>query len=716
MKLNKLRIKNFRQFSDLSIDFDKGINVILGPNEAGKSTLSSAIMEALFTDPATKSKQFFERAYPWKGKGQLLFELELEDDLSRYKLTKDFRNKVSTLENLDTGEKTENHIAVQKALAQISGIPTREVYEATAFIGQNDIAKINSSSDLVSALQNAAGAGRDVNVQKLIDELQSKLKSLRVGLDRPANNPGQLKTLSDRVEHLTAELATKKQQWEKVRVSHKDAKSSSKKLDEITEKITVLEKLIENHKTYDKATKQIAELDTNIEKLEEQIKTHTEVTNRRKQVESSLVKFKHLEALNLDEIGLQLAHLIEAKKAANSELNRLRVQPANQAQQRVGSNPGVIVVPLLLLIAGGFLSLLLSSVIYVLGALVFAVIAFIAMRRGSRGQPGGGTQNQMGDPKMQVESRYRKSESELTKLLAGLKVANSNEFYTQKGNYLAVRENLKELDAHIEGLLAGRTIEDVRKEQIGLLQKKKEIEVNQLTDEVKNSKLSSEEYLRKRRELDLLYLEKKRNEEKSTVSKVRAEESGVDADQITSLEEQLEFSADNLAYLREQEKVVELVINTLTESVAGTAQSAGDLVSKEIEKYLPALTRKRYSDARLTDSMGIEVFAREKNDWVDPIAVLSKGTVDQIYFLARFALLKTMLKNRVVPLVIDDAFVTFDHLRTNEVKKMLEKISKKFQVIVLTHNNEYQSWGRLIKLPGQKVQRSSSKLRRKKKR
>jgi putative ATP-dependent endonuclease of OLD family len=43
MMISKVVIKNFRRFDVATIEFAKGLNVVIGDNEAGKSTLLEAI-------------------------------------------------------------------------------------------------------------------------------------------------------------------------------------------------------------------------------------------------------------------------------------------------------------------------------------------------------------------------------------------------------------------------------------------------------------------------------------------------------------------------------------------------------------------------------------------------------------------------------------------------------------------------------------------------
>ncbi|MFL5384205.1 MAG: AAA family ATPase [Longimicrobiaceae bacterium] len=54
MRLVSLRMKNFRQHADTSIDFRTGLTGIIGPNGAGKSTLLEAIAWAIYGAPAAR--------------------------------------------------------------------------------------------------------------------------------------------------------------------------------------------------------------------------------------------------------------------------------------------------------------------------------------------------------------------------------------------------------------------------------------------------------------------------------------------------------------------------------------------------------------------------------------------------------------------------------------------------------------------------------------
>ena len=58
--IEALRIHGFGRFSGLEIELDRGLNLLVGPNEAGKSTLLSFIQSVLFGFERRQSPRRYE--------------------------------------------------------------------------------------------------------------------------------------------------------------------------------------------------------------------------------------------------------------------------------------------------------------------------------------------------------------------------------------------------------------------------------------------------------------------------------------------------------------------------------------------------------------------------------------------------------------------------------------------------------------------------------
>ena len=61
MIFNKLKMHNFKSHKDTVIDFNKGINVIIGQNGAGKSSILEGISFALFKKHTSKKIIFCKK-------------------------------------------------------------------------------------------------------------------------------------------------------------------------------------------------------------------------------------------------------------------------------------------------------------------------------------------------------------------------------------------------------------------------------------------------------------------------------------------------------------------------------------------------------------------------------------------------------------------------------------------------------------------------------
>ena len=696
MKLIKLQVTNYRKFKELTLAFADGINVITGPNEAGKSTIASALFDVLFADPATRARQFNERVLPWNGARDVVLVLEFEHELTRFRLEKNFAAHTCKLTNLETNRSAETFAQVNATLEKMLTYASPEIFSATAFIRQSELASIQSGSDLISAVQNAAGSGAKVNIQKVIEELNDQIHELRVGMDRPAKNPGQLKQSQDQIARLKTELAEKRQLWEKRKTADTTAKKTGNRLDEISEKITQLELLINNHKLREDLTQKLGELDHEIRNYEARIQEFEKLHALKSENEAQLNQFTYLQKIDPDKLARELTTISESVRITRAELEKVPAQP--EVKEKESFKLQKLVLPAGIIAGGVIVSLLLNSIVPVIIAGALAAVVFVTANKNTVEADLKAEKTRLASYKVQLQNKLEDYNQHYAAMTAKYGIKNLDEFYTQKARFTALRETLTEIDGQLKGLLQGEKPETIREKQINLMTRKKQIEHAELTDDIKNAKLGPEEYLRKRRELDLLYLEKKRAEQTAAESKVRSEDVGVEIEQLNSLEEQLASAEANSAFYQDKLKVLAHIIDGLNGALSETAATSQDVVSKVVSGFLPALTANRYSQIRLTDKLEIEVFSPEKNDWLDPVSVLSKGTVDQIYFLTRIAFIKIIYRGKQVPVILDDPFVTFDKQRRNSAKKILQELSAEFQMILLTHSDEYKAWGKLINL------------------
>lgn len=100
MRIKSVACDQFAGILDKELEFDKGLNIILGDNETGKSTMVELIYHMLFQDSkldARKDTAFIENYFPKKVSGPvgdvIDGELKFQTEEGSYKLTKEWDKK-----------------------------------------------------------------------------------------------------------------------------------------------------------------------------------------------------------------------------------------------------------------------------------------------------------------------------------------------------------------------------------------------------------------------------------------------------------------------------------------------------------------------------------------------------------------------------------------------------------------------------------------------
>lgn len=116
-------------------------------------------------------------------------------------------------------------------------------------------------------------------------------------------------------------------------------------------------------------------------------------------------------------------------------------------------------------------------------------------------------------------------------------------------------------------------------------------------------------------------------------------------------------------------------------------KAQGPLIELASE-YFNAMTGGRFVGLWVDDDSGSPVL-KAKPALGTPVAVnaLSEGTADQLYLALRLAALQVQRRaDRMMPLVLDDVFITSDDERAAHVFQALEKFAVQGQVLVFTHH------------------------------
>ncbi|MBN2564402.1 MAG: AAA family ATPase, partial [Candidatus Eisenbacteria bacterium] len=220
MRIRRLRLVNFKRFADHEILLEPGLNLIVGPNESGKSSIVEAISTVLFADPTVRPRSV-RNLEKWGATGAMRLELDFEQGDDSYRLAKDFGAGTSELTHRNEGEIIVDRDEIDRVVHSVVGFESRDAFESIAAVFQGEVASLEGlegqarRGELVPLLERkmTSSSGR-VDAARVIENVNRRIERLRGGLDRSAKHPGPLKRLYDRREELHQRAALIRKRWD----------------------------------------------------------------------------------------------------------------------------------------------------------------------------------------------------------------------------------------------------------------------------------------------------------------------------------------------------------------------------------------------------------------------------------------------------------------------------------------------------------------------
>ena len=207
MRILEVATERFRNLPDETWTFQRGLQIIQGPNEAGKSALHEAIRVGLYAD-AKSTADAYLRARRWGSADEVLVRVRLDVPGGPYDIVRDFVEKKNVLIGPD-GVKSRGQQALDEFLRRHLPLPTVETFLATACVQQDELAQVvRDAAALRPLLEQHALSGGGVDLEDLQKRLDKHLTELRRGVDKPApKNPGRIAVLLEQQRQLTEMLA-----------------------------------------------------------------------------------------------------------------------------------------------------------------------------------------------------------------------------------------------------------------------------------------------------------------------------------------------------------------------------------------------------------------------------------------------------------------------------------------------------------------------------
>src|SRR5437763_8911245 len=157
MRLTRIEIDGFGSLQGMELRFGPAMNLVVGPNEAGKSTLQEAIVTGLFGLQSSQRSRgtvvdHAERWRPWQGGAfGLAIEFELEDG-THLRVERDLDSEGVRVLDLDSGADLSDRFQHNGAAGVDIGRPllgiSRDIYTNTACISRRESLRLEDDDCL----------------------------------------------------------------------------------------------------------------------------------------------------------------------------------------------------------------------------------------------------------------------------------------------------------------------------------------------------------------------------------------------------------------------------------------------------------------------------------------------------------------------------------------------------------------------------------------
>ncbi len=327
MYIKSYSCTRFAGLSNKKIEFEKGLNVILGPNEAGKSTIINGIHSTLFKDirlrkNLRKDIEFTHRYMPKPDGDFIDGKLVIKSQGDKYKIEKEWGVNESIQLTSPEGNIIKDKENIEEILSKVL-VYGEGTYSNIVFAKQKDL-----KNSLINIMENNELAGEvnsilrktmmeldGVSIDYLQKRIEEELDQVYKRWDRDKNRPMNNRGINDPYKIGLGEIIKAYYRKEELLQLMDKAEKSEEKFEEVCDEINEVESSLDKLKI--KKDK--------LEKIEEDVNKRLVLDEELKFIERELKSLMDINKkwprsnLLLDQYKENLIEISKKKKALNIE-------------------------------------------------------------------------------------------------------------------------------------------------------------------------------------------------------------------------------------------------------------------------------------------------------------------------------------------------------------------------------------------------------------
>jgi len=680
MRINKLRINGYGKFTDKNLILGKGLTLVFGRNEAGKSTIQSFIKAMLFDFPRKNidkegrlpgSKKY----KPWSGSvfGGML---ELETDNGNIlKIERDFARKNASVFDKNLKDITSDFpyskrdgLSVGETLLSMD----RECFENTSFIKQGGtIVLQDDRKNLFEKLMNLSQTGSE-NASVAAANAALSTAATALGNKKTKNRPYNIAMEEYRRLNLLMDSANQKQS---------EMADYSEKQQLLEKEINLLKDMVSDYDT----SLEVAKLNEEKSVLLRIKNKYDSYTEELKTLSDEIFATGHLIDLHrlpeniteeelLDNIRIT-ATAIEKQKGITGEDPESKLAKLINKKQRKRIWLALCYIGVTIT---ALLAILFHPFIFIATAIITVALIYLHMKN-----PPYSETELLNQIKLVNENNHDLAIVNSFIESAGLSTArtfeeadeilkklfeNKNQFSTLENKLKRQKERKTDLENFREGVPAQyKDITGVETTLAGINKRLARYGANEIPSHRVIENDPKAEFEIKQREL-------------SGVKAVLREYMQSD-EEIAQIEESLGFYEEKLDSIQTELQAMGLASDMISQAAKRLQEDIIPQLNEKTGKILSLITDGSHS--MLATGLDNEMNTEFQNA-VHSLWEFSDGTIDQMYFALRVAASEVFSEKESVPIIIDEAFAYYDEDRIKSTFDLLFKIAKDKQVLVFT--------------------------------
>lgn len=658
MRIDNLKINAYGNIKNKDISLNKGINIIHGANESGKSTLLSYIVNSFYGISKTKDGREmsdYEKYKPWEGSefsGRIKYTL---NDNSQYEIFRDFTKKNPKIYNERLEDITDNFEIDKKDgskfFVEQTGVD-KQTYLSTVVSMQQEVRLEEKEQNLlIQKIANLAGTGEDnVSYKKALGKLQDKIRD-EIGTNKTTQKP--INIIDKEIEEINRKIEEIRPYKDKKYGIDAEKEELKEQIKELEIERKILQELRENELIENENKKEIQIKENNIKENASKVLTLKNKMKELGDIEKSV-----------GENVSKLQSEIESKKQNQEE---------NKEVKSTSKKSIYLVIAVALIIVAVVFAVIVKNYVLAGIPLVLSIIDVIILAI---------TQN-----KKKREIQEQKNKQEENRIKIAQEIENLTKELQDK------EEEKRDLDSQISMIKGQLLLLENNNEQISAQVNKIKTDLLNTQNQDKNqiiTKYKTEIPIEKINSIiesnNLHSLEEQLNTNKIKLTGLEIEENTIlpQLDNLVNLEERLEADRQKKTELLQREEVINLAIENLNKAYEEMKTTITPKFTNNLSEGIKEITNNKYEKVAINDENGM-IIENARGEYIEANK-LSTGTIDQLYLALRLSMIKDLSKE-TLPIILDETFAYFDNARLEKIIQYLNEKAKEHQTIIFTCTN-----------------------------